>query len=397
LAGTWPSDRPKNTSNILSRSFRLWSPVEGILWALELDVGLIRNQIYPTEVFGGARSRRLRCGFLKPARALLSLCVIGLATQLWTQQVGPGSIQGTVVDKDGAVLEGARVSLDQPASSTESETAVTSDGSGHFSFGAVPPGTFKITVSSTGFAPQSRSGVLHSGESFDADAIALLMSGTASEVHVTASQVEIAEAQIKVEETQRVLGVLPNFYVSYAPHPAPLNTKQKFELAWKTSIDPVSFLAAGAFAGVQQADDTFSGYGEGAAGYGARFGADFGDNLIGTMIGAAILPSLLKQDPRYFYKGTGSRQARALYAIAMAVVCKGDNGHWQPSYSAILGGLAAGGISNFYYPASSRDGVRLTFENALFGTAASAAQNLFQEFIVRRFTPRLPNYGAGQP
>jgi hypothetical protein len=106
---------------------------------------------------------------------------------------------------------------------------------------------------------------------------------------------------------------------------------------------------------------------------------------------------LLKQDPRYFYKGTGSRQARALYAIAMAVVCKGDNGHWQPSYSAILGGLAAGGISNFYYPASSRDGVRLTFENALFGTAASAAQNLFQEFIVRRFTPRLPNYGAGQP
>ncbi len=360
-------------------------------------MGLIRNHIYPIQEFDGARPRRLRFGLQRPATFSLILCIIGLATQLCAQQVDPGSIQGTVVDKDGAVLEGAHVSLDDPASSAGSETAVTSDGSGHFCFGAVPPGTFKITVSLSGFAPQSRSGVLHSGESFDEAGITLLMSGTSSEVHVTASQVEIAEAQIKVEETQRVLGVLPNFYVSYAPHPAPLTTKQKFEIAWKTSIDPVSFLAAGAFAGVQQADDTFSGYGEGAAGYGARLAANFGDNLIGTMIGSALLPSLLKQDPRYFYKGTGSRQSRALYAVAMAVVCKGDNGRWQPSYSAILGGLAAGGISNLYYPAGSRDGVRLTFENALFGTAESAAQNLVQEFIVRRFTPRLPNYGAGQP
>ena len=345
----------------------------------------------------GMRPRRWQCGLLQSGRVLLSLCVIGLPIHLWAQGEAPGSIHGTVVDKNGAVLEGARVSLDQTASSAASGTAATSDGNGRFEFKAVPPGVFKITVSSNGFAPQSQSGVLHSGESYDAQAIVLLMSATASEVRVTASQVEIAEAQIKVEEGQRVLGLLPNFYVSYAPHPAPLTTKQKFELGWKTSIDPVSFLAAGAFAGVQQADDTFSGYGEGASGYGSRFAADFGDNLIGTMIGAAMLPSLFKQDPRYFYKGTGSRQSRALYAIATAVVCKGDNGHWQPSYSAILGGLAAGGISNLYYPAGNRDGVRLTFENSLFGTAASAAQNLFQEFIVRRLTPRLPSYGPVKP
>jgi hypothetical protein len=79
------------------------------------------------------------------------------------------------------------------------------------------------------------------------------------------------------------------------------------------------------------------------------------------------------------------------------VVCKGDNGHWQPAYSAILGGLAAGGISNLYYPASNRDGLTLTFENALVGTAEGAAQNLFQEFIVRRLTPKVPNYGSSKP
>jgi hypothetical protein len=216
-------------------------------------------------------------------------------------------------------------------------------------------------------------------------------------VQVTASQEEIAEAQIKVEETQRILGVIPNFYVSYAPHPAPLTPKQKFEIAWKTSIDPVSFLSAGAYAGVEQAEDDFSGYGEGAQGYAERFGANFGDNFIGAMIGGALLPSLFKQDPRYFYKGTGTTQARILYAIATSVMCKGDNGHWQVGYSGILGGLAAGGISNLYYPASNRNGVSLTFENAAVGIATGAAQNLFQEFVVKRLTPKVPNYGTAKP
>jgi hypothetical protein len=225
----------------------------------------------------------------------------------------------------------------------------------------------------------------------------LLLTEATSEVRVTASQEEIAQAQIKEEETQRVLGVIPNFYVSYVPNASPLTKRQKLDLAWKTAIDPVSFLAAGAFAGIEQADNTFSGYGQGAQGYAKRFAASYGDGVIGNMIGGAMLPSLLKQDPRYFYKGTGTTQSRVLYAIANAVICKGDNGHWQANYSGILGGLAAGGISNLYYPASNRDGLTLTFENALIGTGEAAAQNLFQEFVVRRLTPKLPKYGSSPP
>jgi hypothetical protein len=312
-------------------------------------------------------------------------------------QVAVGSIHGTVVGRDGAVLEGAHVSLALAAPNDPPAPAIRTDSNGQFNFAGVPPGAFKLTISSTGFVTQVASGSLHAGESFEQPAVVLLLAPTASEVRVTGSQVEIAQEQIKLEETQRVFGVIPNFYVSYVHNPVPLSEKQKFELAWKTSIDPVSFLAAGAFAGIQQADNTFSGYGQGAAGYGERFGANFADNFIGNMIGAAILPSLLKQDPRYFYKGTGTTQSRVLYAIANSVVCKGDNGHWQPSYSAILGGLAAGGISNLYYPASSRSGVRLTFENALIGTGSGAAQNLFQEFVVRRLTPKLPKNGTSQP
>ena len=123
---------------------------------------------------------------------------------------------------------------------------------------------------------------------------------------VGVSPVEVAEEQLKVEEKQRVLGVIPNFYVSYIPNPVPLTYKQKFKLAWKTTVDPVTILLNGAFAGVEQAQNHFRGYGQGAEGYGKRFGASYADTVTSTFIGGAILPSLLKQDPRYFYKGTGS-------------------------------------------------------------------------------------------
>jgi hypothetical protein len=114
-----------------------------------------------------------------------------------------------------------------------------------------------------------------------------------------------------------------------------------------------------------------------------------------TLIGSAILPSLLKQDPRYFYRGTGSKRSRLLYAIANSVICKGDNGHWQANYSAILGGLAAGGISNLYYPAKDREGAELTFENALIGIGATAAANVLQEFVIRKFTSNAPKSDLG--
>jgi len=67
------------------------------------------------------------------------------------------------------------------------------------------------------------------------------------------------------------------------------------------------------------------------------------------------------------------------------------------NYSGIIGGLAAGGVSNLYYPASNRSGAAVTFENAGFGTLESAVGNLFQEFLVKKFTPKIPNYSSGQP
>jgi hypothetical protein len=302
-----------------------------------------------------------------------------------------GSIRGTVVDQNGNFLLAARVTLTRPGQSEEKTQE--SDGSGQFVFTAVPPGPFQLTVTGEGFATQQFPGVLHPGEALEVPLISLPIAAATTEVRVSVTNYELAEEQVKIEEKQRVLGVIPNFYVSYQQDALPLQPKQKFELAWKTSVDPVTFAATGAAAGVQQAQNEFSGYGQGAHGYAKRYGAAYGDAFVGTMIGGAILPSLLKQDPRYFYKGSGSTRSRILYALANAVICKGDNGHWQADYSGILGALAAGGISNLYYPAKSRNGAGLTFENTLIGIGGSAVANLFQEFLVRKLTP----HAQGKP
>jgi hypothetical protein len=297
-----------------------------------------------------------------------------------------GTIKGTVVDQSAAVVAGARVKLTGTSADLSQSQEVLSGDDGQFSFANVTPGPFQLTVTAAGFATQTSSGTLLPGEIHTVPQIALPVAPDITDVQVSLSPVEVAEAQVKDEEKQRVLGFIPNFYVTYDPHPVALTSKQKFELAWRTTIDPVTFAIVGGIAGVQQAENDFNGYGQGAEGYAKRFGSTYANLAAGTFIGSAILPSLLKQDPRYYYKGTGGTRSRSLYAIANAVICKGDNGHWQVNYSNILGSLAAGAISNLYYPAQNRNGAALTFENAAIGVGATAAANLVEEFLMRKLT-----------
>jgi Carboxypeptidase regulatory-like domain len=300
----------------------------------------------------------------------------------------PGSISGTVLDVTGHPVSGAQVRLSPAAGAPVAETVTTQDG--HFSFADVVPGAFRVSIALSGFKTHTVSGTLPVNQGYLVPAITLELAPVVIDVSVHLSQEEIAEEQIKVQEQQRIIGVIPNFYASYVPNAAPLNAKQKFELAWRSAIDPTSFVIAGVIAGGQQANNTFAGYGQGAAGYARRFGAAYGDFFIGDYIGNAILPSILKQDPRYFYKGTGPTKSRIWYAISRSVIAKGDNGRWQPDYSGILGSLAAGGISNLYYPAGDRHGFADTVTNTLIGIGSSAAVNILQEFVFRKLTPKAP-------
>jgi len=307
----------------------------------------------------------------------------------------PGGITGTVVDQTEALLPGARVVLTRPDQSTRQETET--DPNGQFSFANVAPGPFQLAISAANFATQVVSGTVSPGQTYVVPEVTLPLATQVTRVTVGIPQEEVAEEQVQAELKQRVLGFIPNFYVSYVPDAAPLTTRQKFRLAWKSSTDPVTFLGVGALAGVQQATNQFKGYGQGFQGYAKRYGATYADVVNGTFLGSAVFPWMLKQDPRFFYKGTGSFRSRLLYAlVSNAFICKGDNKQWQPNYSNILGNLAAGGIANLYYPASDR-GVGLTFETAAFRIGETAIAGVFQEFIVRKLTPNLPPRNVSQP
>jgi hypothetical protein len=300
-----------------------------------------------------------------------------------------GSIGGVVTDPHGAYVSGASVKL-EGSDPTNTRTLITDD-TGSFNFVAIEPGTFKLTVTLPGFTTWVANGiVLHANESQQVQHIQLHIASASTNIDVVFTRHDLAEEQIHQQEKQRVLGIIPNFYVTYNWNAVPLTAKQKFKLAIRTAVDPVAFLGAGFAAGVEQWDDGYSGYGQGAQGYAKRFGASFTDAFDGTMLGGAVLPSLLHQDPRYFYKGTGTIRSRVLYAISTVVICKGDNGRWQPNYSNLLGSLAGAGISNLYYPSTDRHGAELTIRNALVGSASGAIGALFQEFLLKKISRGVP-------
>ncbi len=199
-----------------------------------------------------------------------------------------------------------------------------------------------------------------------------------------------AAEQVRAEEHQRILGLAPNFNTTNVADAEPLSAGQKFGLAAHSALDPFTFVAAGFDAMLSQAENNFAGYGQGAKGYFKRFGASYLDSFDGTMIGNAVFPALLRQDPRYFRKGTGSFHGRLFHAVMSTFECKNDKGKWVPNYSNVLGNIAAGGISNLYYPQSDR-GVGLTFERAFTVTAEGAIGAVFVEFwpdISRRLFPK---------
>jgi hypothetical protein len=305
-----------------------------------------------------------------------------------------GSVSGVVVDQSEGTIAGAQVRLTRKDQFLGEE--VVSDADGRFAFANVAPGDFQLTITSEGFTTEVFSGTVRPGEACIVPQVVLAVASQVTQVTVGLTKVELAEVQIKDQEKQRVLGIIPNFYVSYLPDAVALTSKQKFELAWKSSVDPFTFVGVGAIAGAGQAGNSLSGYGQGVQGYAKRYGAAYGDVVLGTFLGSAIMPSLLKQDPRYFYKGTGSKRSRILYALSSPFMCKGDNGRWQPNYSYVVGNFAAAGIANSYYP-SSNQGAGQVVETALIRLGENAVASVFQEFIVRKFTRNPSARAPAQP
>jgi hypothetical protein len=295
-----------------------------------------------------------------------------------------GAIEGRVLDPTNAPLAGALVTAESVSGGEVCRTESSSEG--QFRCTALLPGEYKISVSASGFQSHISEHVRVEADHPSANLqVTLNLAVENTEVTVSATSQEVAEEQIHAAEKQRIIGIVPNFYTSYYHDAVPLSSKQKYSLAFRDVLDPFTFLGAGVSAGVEQAHNSYKGYGQGAAGYGKRFAAAYGDGLTSDVFRHAVYASLFHQDPRYFYQGTGTFRSRFVHAISFAVALRGDDGSVKPNYSYVAGYLTSGALSNTYYPHADR-GVGLVFTRALFGVAGTAGEGLLREFVFNHLT-----------
>jgi hypothetical protein len=325
-------------------------------------------------------------------KCLLLICLTVALPAMAQKMAAPGpqlgTISSTVLDVHGDLLPQALVTLQCP-SPCENQTQTAND-SAAFIFRDLRFGVpYQVRVSAKGFQDWTAPAIVLTPDHpvYFVTGIKLKIVGAPTTITVYATQAQIALEQVQVAEQQRVFGFIPNFYVVYdSEHAVPLTAKLKFRLAMKVSVDPVTLGAVALMAGIKQAAHSPD-YVEGAKGFGQRLGAEAAGGFDDILIGGAILPSLLHQDPRYFYQGTGTTRSRLRHALASSFVCKGDNGRNQPNYSSIGGDLASSALQNAYYPPSNR-GVGATLGQFAVDTSVRELSGILQEFILPKLTRR---------
>jgi hypothetical protein len=321
--------------------------------------------------------------------ALLLLCALRTTAEgaTWLDS-GQGSINGTVLDVNDGIVPGADVVL-RCQHPCEGQSTTVND-TGAFEFRSLDFGVpYQLEVSARGFKEWKSEPILLMPERSVVilTNVRIRMAEVVESVTVHPSSGDIATEQVHLQEQQRVLGIMPNFYAVYDSNNAvPLSSKLKFKLAMRVSTDPITILGIGAYAGIEQAGGTPN-YVKGAKGYGQRLGAATAKGFSNVLLGDAVLPSLLHQDPRYFYQGTGTTSSRMRHALLSPFICRGDDGRPQFNFSSLGGNLAASALTETYYPDSNR-GPRLVFGSFVIGTGERMLSAVLQEFVIPRLTPR---------
>ena len=190
----------------------------------------------------------------------------------------------------------------------------------------------------------------------------------------------------------RVMGVLPNYRSAEESDPfTPLSVRRKFYIGYKDSTDyPIFFVAAG-LAGLGQMTAQHPEFGGGVKGYSQRLGTSVADQLIANILTESVMPSLLREDPRYFRRGHGSVLSRTAYAASRVFVARTDRGKWAFNAAEVSGNAIGAVIGNAYYPGERRlgDNVQRFYSQM----ATDAFSQILKEFwpdIQRKYFRRPP-------
>jgi hypothetical protein len=161
----------------------------------------------------------------------------------------------------------------------------------------------------------------------------------------------------------------------------------KFLLFLQDSIDPVSVLAAGFNAGLDQSSNRDPTFGRGGLGYGRRFGANFAGQTASRFFGDFLYPTIFSEDPRYYRMAQGSNKARLWHAMSHTVVARRDNGRPMFNFTEWLGTASSVTFNNVYHP-GNQPGVPAAARNGAFVLLQDMGIDVLREFwpeIARKF------------
>lgn len=196
---------------------------------------------------------------------------------------------------------------------------------------------------------------------------------------VSSSAPQSTDPERKIQ-TKRILGVIPNYRsVSADTELPPQSFKDKFVLATQDSFDYSSLILAGAIAGIAQAQKSYPEFHQGAQGYGRYYWHAFADQAVGNYFTEAIVPSLSREDSRYYTLGHGNVFHRSGYAVSRLFITRTDSGARTFNFSEIAGNLSGAAVSDAYYPSGERTWTK-TQQKWFTQVGLDGVFNMFKEF-----------------
>jgi hypothetical protein len=170
-----------------------------------------------------------------------------------------------------------------------------------------------------------------------------------------APSAQAAPADQPAQQTKRILGVIPNFRAISANQKLPAQSvKEKFVTATEDSFDYSAIFIPALLALYSEQTNATPEFGKGGVGYGRYFWHTAVDQTSENYMVEFVVPSLTREDTRYYTLGTGGFLKRAGYALSRAVVTRSDSGKEVFNASEVVGSGASAGLSTLYYPARER-------------------------------------------
>jgi len=156
-------------------------------------------------------------------------------------------------------------------------------------------------------------------------------------------------------QPKRILGIMPNYRAVSAGAAAPPPTaKESFKLATNNSFDYSAFVFTGLTSLIAEGNDSHPQLGKGVGGFWAYSWRGFVDKTDGNYLVLFALPTIFRQDERYYTLGKGSIWKRTVYSLSTVLITPNYRGNKSFNVSELLGRGVAEGISTAYYPTQDR-------------------------------------------